>query len=252
MLNPISNKMALRLAPSSIHAMKACSRPFRALRSTNRHQSTTSSPTTATPQQPTTPMRTQQTQPPSQPQAAMHPSSVSHPALGESAAKAGNDNTIFLVFGGLLLGGIPLSYWYWGYRERAMRAKKEEMLKGIQERYAARHANHVAWRDIRETAVPEFCEKSGDSAPGPAADWGQRQRDIIMAAERFDRRQGTRGEDANGHMAQWTRFLPGTWKTIDIYCLHIPGKVPIIFELYQGLHRSLDLLLCLTRVNTGS
>jgi multidrug efflux pump subunit AcrA (membrane-fusion protein) len=71
---------------------------------------------------------------------AKHPSAVSHPALSDQPAqRGGGDNSIVFIFGGLLLGGIPLSYWYWSYRERAMRQKKEEMLRGIQERYAARH-----------------------------------------------------------------------------------------------------------------
>lgn len=140
MLNSMPRKTVLRLPLSPSQTYRLFSRPVRSASMPKRHQSTASPPTTPTPH-PTAPARTQQTQQPLPPDAKMHPSSVSHPALRNQAAKRGNDNTIFLVFGGLLLGGIPLSYWYWGYRERAMRAKKEEMLRGIQERYAARHGS---------------------------------------------------------------------------------------------------------------
>jgi hypothetical protein len=74
------------------------------------------------------------------PEVAKHPSSVSHPALHEEEPR-NTDNAIFLIFGGLVLAAAPLSYWYWGYRERAIKAKKEEILRGIQERYAARHGS---------------------------------------------------------------------------------------------------------------
>jgi hypothetical protein len=61
---------------------------------------------------------------------AKHPSAVSHPALSDQPVqRGGGDNSIVYIFGGLLLGGIPLSYWYWGYRERAMTRKKEEGFK---------------------------------------------------------------------------------------------------------------------------
>lgn len=110
-------------------------RSSRTLNVSARHQSTL--PQTATPAKPP---QTQQAAS-SQLADAKHPSSVSHPALSEQPEARNADNAIFLIFGGLLLAAAPLSYWYWGYRERAMKQKKEEMLRGIQERYAARHAS---------------------------------------------------------------------------------------------------------------
>jgi len=127
----IPRKMIPRLARVSGLSGQALGRSTRALPVSRRHKSTV--PQTATAQPP-------QTQQVSTPQVAKHPSSVSHPALGDQEPR-NTDNAIFLIFGGLLLAGAPLSYWYWGYRERAMKAKKEEMLRGIQERYAARHGS---------------------------------------------------------------------------------------------------------------
>jgi hypothetical protein len=124
--------MIPRLARTTIHLSKALAGSPRTFKVFQRHQSTL--PQAATPAQP---LQTQQATPP---QIAKHPSSVSHPALGDEEPERNSDNGIFLIFGGLLLAGAPLSYWYWGYRERAMKQKKEEMLRGIQERYAARHA----------------------------------------------------------------------------------------------------------------
>ncbi|KAM0703193.1 hypothetical protein Q7P35_009131 [Cladosporium inversicolor] len=123
--------MISRLARTPGSSSQVLRRPGRAIQVFQRHQST--APQTATAQPP-------QTQQASTPQIAKHPSSVSHPALSEEEPRNA-DNGIFLIFGGLLLAGLPLSYWYWGYRERAMKAKKEEMLRGIQERYAARHGS---------------------------------------------------------------------------------------------------------------
>ena len=130
--DPELDKMISRLARISGSSSQALGRPSAALRAFQRHQST--APQAATAQPP-------QTQRASTPQVAKHPSSVSHPALGDQEPARNTDNAILLIFGGLLLAGAPLSYWYWGYRERAMKAKKEEMLRGIQERYAARHAS---------------------------------------------------------------------------------------------------------------
>jgi len=125
------SKMISRLARISGSSSQTFGRSTRALQVSCRHQSTV--PQTATAQPP-------QTQQASTPQVAKHPSSVSHPALGDQEPR-NTDNGIFLIFGGLVLAAAPLSYWYWGYRERAMIAKKEEMLRGIQERYAARHGS---------------------------------------------------------------------------------------------------------------
>jgi hypothetical protein len=124
--------MISRLAYTTIYSSKALAGSPRTLKVFQRHQSTL--PQAATTAQPP------QTQRAAPPQIAKHPSSVSHPALGDGEPARNSDNGIFLIFGGLLLAGAPLSYWYWGYRERAMKQKKEEMLRGIQERYAARHA----------------------------------------------------------------------------------------------------------------
>jgi hypothetical protein len=126
------HNMIPRLARASIHSSKALAGSPCTLKVFQRHQSTL--PQAATSPQPP------QTHQASSPQIARHPSSTSHPALGDEEPERNNDNGIFLIFGGLLLAGAPLSYWYWGYRERAMKQKKEEMLRGIQERYAARHA----------------------------------------------------------------------------------------------------------------
>jgi hypothetical protein len=144
-----SSKMILRLANRSSHAL-----PTRTSQLLRRQQST--APARATQAQSLQAQRlearrqqliaqqilAQQLQSQQSPVAeiAKHPSAVSHPALSEQPTqRGGGDNSIVFIFGGLLLGGIPLSYWYWGYRQRAMRQKKEEMLRGIQERYAARH-----------------------------------------------------------------------------------------------------------------
>lgn len=131
----ISHKMASRLVHVSNHTSRVLPRTTRTFLSFGRHQSTT--PQSATPARPL------QTQQPAQSQSpvARHPSAVSHPALDGSQPKGGDNNNIVLIFGGLLIACAPLSYWYWGYRERAMKAKKEEMLRGIQERYAARHGS---------------------------------------------------------------------------------------------------------------
>jgi hypothetical protein len=128
-----SDNMISRIVRSSICSSKALANLPRTLTNCQRYQSTL--PQTATPGQ------SPQTQQASLPQIAKHPSSVSHPALRDQEPERNNDNAIFLIFGGLLLAGVPLSYWYWGYRERAMKQKKEEMLRGIQERYAARHGS---------------------------------------------------------------------------------------------------------------
>jgi hypothetical protein len=145
-----SSKMIFRLANRSSNAL-----PTRTTQLLRRHQST--APARATPSQSLQAQQlearqrqqliaqqilAQQLQSQQSPVAeiAKHPSAVSHPALSEQPTqRGGGDNSIVFIFGGLLLGGIPLSYWYWGYRQRAMRQKKEEMLRGIQERYAARH-----------------------------------------------------------------------------------------------------------------
>jgi hypothetical protein len=127
--------MIPRLARTTIYSSKALAGSPRTLKIFQRHQSTL--PQAATSAQPQPP----QTQQAISPQIAKHPSSVSHPALGDEEPERNSDNGIFLIFGGLLLAGAPLSYWYWGYRERAMIQKKEEMLRGIQERYAARHGS---------------------------------------------------------------------------------------------------------------
>ena len=144
------NKMIFRLANRSSHAL-----PTRTSQLLRRHQST--APQAATTAQSLQAQQlqarqrqqliaqqilAQQLQAQQSPIAeiAKHPSAVSHPALSEQPTqRGGGDNSIVFIFGGLLLGGIPLSYWYWGYREQAMKRKKEEMLRGIQERYAARH-----------------------------------------------------------------------------------------------------------------
>ena len=149
---PTSNKMIFRLANRSSHAL-----PTRTSQLLRRHQSTAPAP--ATPSQSLQAQQlqarqrqqliaqqilAQQLQAQQSPVAdiAKHPSAVSHPALsGQPTQRGRGDNSIVFIFGGLLLGGIPLSYWYWGYRQRAMRQKKEEMLRGIQERYAARHGS---------------------------------------------------------------------------------------------------------------
>ena len=128
---PKPSKMISRLARISGSSSPALRRSARAIQVSQRHQST--APQTATSQR----LQTQQA---STPQVAKHPSSVSHPALQEEEPR-NTDNAIFLIFGGLLLAAAPLSYWYWGYRERAIKAKKEEILRGIQERYAARHGS---------------------------------------------------------------------------------------------------------------
>ena len=120
-----------RLTRISGPPSQALRRSARTFQVPQRHQST--APQTATSQS----LQNQQV---STPQVAKHPSSVSHPALQEEEPR-NTDNAIFLVFGGLLLIAAPLSYWYWGYRERTIKAKKEEILRGIQERYAARHGN---------------------------------------------------------------------------------------------------------------
>jgi hypothetical protein len=125
--------MISRFARITGSSSQTLGRSVQVLQVSHRHQSTV--PQTATAQPPQT-----QAQQASTPQIAKHPSSVSHPAL-EDEEPRNSDNAIFLIFGGLLLAGAPLSYWYWGYRERAMKAKKEEMLRGIQERYAARHGS---------------------------------------------------------------------------------------------------------------
>jgi hypothetical protein len=127
-------KMIPRLARTTVYSSKALTGSPRTLKGFQRHQSTLPQAATSAPAQPP------QTQPTTPPQIAKHPSSVSHPALGDGEPERNSDNGIFLIFGGLLLAGAPLSYWYGGYRERAMKQKKEEMLRGIQERYAARHA----------------------------------------------------------------------------------------------------------------
>jgi hypothetical protein len=143
--------MIFRLANHSSHAL-----PTRTSQLLRRHQSTASAPATPTQALQARQLQARQRQQliaqqillqqlQAQQQSpvaeiAKHPSAVSHPALSDQPAqRGGGDNSIVFIFGGLLLGGIPLSYWYWGYRERAMRQKKEEMLRGIQERYAARH-----------------------------------------------------------------------------------------------------------------
>jgi len=123
--------MISRIARISGSSSQALRRSTRTLQVFQRHQST--APQTATAQPP-------QIQQASTSKIAKHPSTVSHPALHEEEPRNA-DNGIFLIFGGLLLAAAPLSYWYWGYRERAMIAKKEEMLRGIQERYAARHGS---------------------------------------------------------------------------------------------------------------
>lgn len=124
-------KMISRFTRISGFPSQTLRRSARTFQVSQRHQST--APQTATSQPP-------QNQQASTPQVAKHPSSVSHPALQEEEPR-NTDNAIFLIFGGLLLVAAPLSYWYWGYRERAIKAKKEEILRGIQERYAARHGN---------------------------------------------------------------------------------------------------------------
>ena len=124
-------KMISRLARISGSPSQAFRRSARAVQVSQRHQST--APRTAT-------SHHLQNQQAATPQIAKHPSSVSHPALQDEEPR-NTDNAIFLIFGGLLLVAAPLSYWYWGYRERAIKAKKEEILRGIQERYAARHGN---------------------------------------------------------------------------------------------------------------
>ena len=124
-------KMISRFARIPGSSSQALRRSPRALQASCRYQST--APQTATAQPP-------QTQQASTPQVAKHPSSVSHPSLQEEEPR-NTDNAIFLIFGGLVLAAAPLSYWYWGYRERAIKAKKEEILRGIQERYAARHGS---------------------------------------------------------------------------------------------------------------
>lgn len=140
-------KMISRLANRPSHAL-----PTRTSRFSGRHQSTASARASPSLQAQQLRARQQQqllaqqilaqqlqTQQPPQAEGAKHPSAVSHPALDQPTQRGGGDNSIVFIFGGLLLGGIPLSYWYWGYREQAMKRKKEEMLRGIQERYAARH-----------------------------------------------------------------------------------------------------------------
>lgn len=129
-------KMISRAVRISRFPSQVLARSSRTLSVHARHQST--SPQTATSAQPP---QTQQAASSQLANARPHPSSVSHPALGEQPEERNSDNAIFLIFGGLLLAAAPLSYWYWGYRERAMKQKKEEMLRGIQERYAARHGN---------------------------------------------------------------------------------------------------------------
>jgi hypothetical protein len=144
----LHNKMIFRLATRSSYAL-----PTRASQLTRRLQSTAPAPTTSALQAQQLQARQRQqllaqqilaqqlqAQQPPPAEVAKHPSAVSHPALSDQPTqREGGDNSIVFIFGGLLLGAIPLSYWYWGYRERAMTQKKEEMLRGIQERYAARH-----------------------------------------------------------------------------------------------------------------
>lgn len=128
--------MIKQIANPALRFLAAPTR-HRALNIFERHQSTAPRPEPSIPEK-TTPVQPLQ---PSPPPVKTHPSSEAHPALRSGSSQRNNDNAIFLIFGGLLIGAIPLSYWYWGYRERKMREKKEEMLRGIQERYAARHGS---------------------------------------------------------------------------------------------------------------
>nr|OQO25806.1 hypothetical protein B0A51_06218 [Rachicladosporium sp. CCFEE 5018] len=67
-----------------------------------------------------------------------HPSAVGHPALESKRTKRGSDGLLYLTFFGLLGAGLPLSYWYWGYRERHMKEKKEKILADLRAKYAAK------------------------------------------------------------------------------------------------------------------
>ena len=75
--------------------------------------------------------------PPATAQHLKHPSAIGHPALRKEPVKAGSDKGFFVTFIGLLAAGVPLTYWYWGYRADHMRRVKEEKLKEVQERYRA-------------------------------------------------------------------------------------------------------------------
>ncbi|OQO10517.1 hypothetical protein B0A48_03814 [Cryoendolithus antarcticus] len=67
-----------------------------------------------------------------------HPSAVGHPALESKRTKRGSDGLLYLTFFGLLGAGVPLSYWYWGYREEHMKRKKEKILADLRAKYAAK------------------------------------------------------------------------------------------------------------------
>lgn len=127
----IARNLVLSTLRRSLRAREAPPTLTSTIHPSRRHQSTVPQ-SNGTAQPP-------QTQQPAATPAERHPSSVSHPALSNHGPKGGDSNAVVLIFLGLLAGAAPLSYWYWGHRERAMKAKKEEMLKGIQERYAARH-----------------------------------------------------------------------------------------------------------------